>query len=222
MFSGLPAATISPWLRCAKPISLCRPGFSMRPVDARRRRAQRRRRQRVEAGQQAAPVVERGQRIDAAGELDVEVQPVPAPAPIRAAAAARGRGWRTSGSRRRCRRRRSRTRVRSSTRIASICGASRACAWRSAHSSLAPNGDSVAGCPLAQITSVSPRSISQRLSSPQTCRYDRSSRRAAPEIDPLRWIASSIVISGWCRSGAPEFESVAAEVEGVVRLPTRA
>ncbi len=45
-----------------------------RPVDLRGGRAQRRLGQRMEAGHQAAAVVQRGQRIDAAAELDVQVQ----------------------------------------------------------------------------------------------------------------------------------------------------
>ena len=53
---------------------------------------------------------------------------------------------------------------------ASIWGANLACAWRSAHISLAPNSVSLAAWPFSHTTSSLPSSCSQRLSSPQTWR----------------------------------------------------
>ena len=70
----MPGATISPAWRRAKLTQLVVAGLEHGAVDPGGGRAQRRFRQGMEAGHQAAPVVERGQRVDAAGELDVQVQ----------------------------------------------------------------------------------------------------------------------------------------------------
>ena len=88
----------------------------------------------------------------------------------------------------------------SSLRNDASCGASRACACRSAQRSFDPNGDSRAGWPLVQTRRGRPSSLSQRLSSPQTCRYDSDISRAAAEIEPLRCTASRSSSSGWCSS----------------------
>ena len=84
----------------------------------------------------------------------------------------------------------------SSARKASICGANRACAWRSAHISLLPNSLKRADWPFSQISNSSPSSVSQRFSSPQTWRYESPSCRAPAEIDPWVETASSKSIKG--------------------------
>ena len=68
-------------------------------------------------------IVQRGQRVDAAAELDVQVQAVLVLRPPGAGAAGHRRDSRRSRPDRRCRQRRWRRRVRAAPRSASICGA---------------------------------------------------------------------------------------------------
>ena len=91
---------------------LVQPGLEQRLVGALRQRAQRRPLERVEARHHAAALVERADRVDAAGEADVQLQPRAARPHARAAAPARRRGWRAGSARACCRRRRARRRAR--------------------------------------------------------------------------------------------------------------
>ena len=183
-----------------QPISLWRPGLSsgFRPrANAVAAVGQRRH---VKAGDRAAPLGQRAQRVHAAGEVQFDVQAVLLRRALRAAAAAPGRGWRAStapaGGRpatpvsTRC----------SSARRASMCGTRRARARVSAHSRRSANGVRRAGWPCAQVTSGSPSSASQRLSAPQTWRYDAPSARAACWIEPCSCTACSRSNSGLCTS----------------------